>query len=371
MGAQASTNVTANVTKIIFTKAVRYADGKLVNSGRESPDFPIWTPDSGVNNGPPVCHPRKPAFQMSFAGTNIQASLLGTKHTLTRVQMRPPLYKEASSGMVVWLNHEPSDDTNVVKSLEATVSLPALGVRESLYGCEETKAGSSIFAHKMGDTQLFFQSPSNAQPAKVEIAVRSSVVAATFVYSIQQAGDNAFVYSNEVFSIRLLGNPAYFTTLKVSLTQTEGFSNTVVQFNRCGRSIYQNYEDPTPTNAPPEPVPEDAGFYVEVHADSLGKAAKHPILAITMDTEEGEVEIGRLNLVRAGNGVWQTVKPAVVCMSGYKASDILPSDRKSYLFLEASASAKHDGSITATLLDANKHPYPTLKSMKSDRRHGQ
>ncbi|MBI5821009.1 MAG: hypothetical protein HZA88_18725 [Verrucomicrobia bacterium] len=358
---QASTNVTANVMEIIFTQVTHYADGKVVNSGKPVDYIPFWTPNGGVNQGPPIWHPRTPAFQISFAGTNVQATLLGTKHTLTRVQVHPPLYMEASSGMTVRLNHESSDDTNAVKEFAATVSLPALGVRDGLYECKETKAGSSIFAHNFPEMDMFINSPSNSQPAKLEIAVSGTEVAATFVHWLPRSKADALLYTNQVSSVRFLGNPAYYSMLKVAFTQTEGLSNTVVQFKRYGRSLYRNYEPPIPTSVPPKPMSEDAPFYVEVHASDLGNTAKQPIIAITVDTEKGEVEIGRLSLTFVGNGVWRSVKPAVIVGVTSKLSEVAPSDRKSYLFLRAPADTISSGEVKATLLSPDSHPYPILK----------
>lgn len=316
----ASTNIIVNVAMITFVHA--NADG---TAGGAMNYIPIWTPNDGVDKGPPILDSPASVFQMTPNGATMSVTLLGTGYSLTRDPMDTLLYTDASSGLTVRLNQEPLNDVNVAEYLEATVSLPSAGIANSLYGCDETAANSSVFAYYPPGLIMTAGPLDESQPDTITLNAYQTSAAS---FAVTETGANTLVFTNSTVTASLLSNPSATSPLVVKLTAAGfGLSDTVVQLVPYGGSVYRNFAPPIPTSVPPASVPADAAFHVEVRAPYLGDVANQPF-AITILTEDGETQIAQVNLTSVGEGVWRSENSVVLCSGD--VTQMTSSDQGNY-----------------------------------------
>ena len=300
----AYTNVIVNVAKITFVHAAGDTAGAPMDY------IPFWTPNDGVDKGPPILDSPAPVFQMTPAGATMSATFLGTDYALTRDQTDPLFYTDASSGLTVRLNQEPLNDPNVAEYLEVIVSLPFAGITNSRYACDETAANSSVFTYTPPGLVMTVGPLDETQPDTVTLNVYQNSAAS---FAVTETGANTLVFTNSTVTASLLCNPSATSPLIVALTAA-GFdlSNTVVQLAPYGGSVYRNFAPPIPTSMPPASVPPDAAFYVQVQGTNLDNAVNQPI-TLSIGTSSGNVQIGQLDLTPASDGGWKTTSPSVLC----------------------------------------------------------
>jgi hypothetical protein len=242
----------------------------------------------------------------------LQVTFLGTNYVLARDTTDPLLYSDASSGLTVRLNQEPLNDPNVQEYLEATVSLPPVGIVNSFYACDETAANSSVFVHNAPGVIMAIGPLDNSQPDTIMMEVHNDVMGDTL--TIAETDANSLTFTNDTGAIiaRLLAGPSPNERIVVALSSANfSLSNTIVRLASYGGAEYRNFDPPFPTSLPATEVPDNSVFYVEVLAGDLGDTVNQPV-TLMMRTEGGEEQIGEVNLTAAGPdkpNVWRSVEP--------------------------------------------------------------
>jgi len=302
--------------------------------------LPRWVPSDGVGQGQPIYSAPTVDFQMSAIGSTMQVTLLGSSYQLNQNGSNPLLYENTGDGITVTLNSEPLNDNQVQEYLQATVSKPTNGIVSCVYDCGETSASSGIFH----DCPLgVIMTVSGLDAGTVDtINLRLCGDAFTTDFILTETFADSKIFSGDGMTAKLVNNPTLGSALDVALTlSSRNLSSTVISTTLAATGEYRNFAPPVPTDLGKDPVPDQAGFYIEVPVNlaPTGDTPKVRLLAKVNGQEELAAEV---NLVQVADNKWRSEKKLVLTTHDADESKMGTADRSDFQLVRWPEGAETD-----------------------------
>jgi len=235
---------------------IDYVHAEGADIGKPMSGLPIFTPQDGTGKGQPIWVP--PATTLSFALPPLRRS--APRATVMTYLVKQYTVIETSPNSLVFTNSEASlvldsllNDPNVQKQVNASVTIPALGITNATYTCLETATASSVFENILyGLVFMVGTSSNDARSATLDIGTEAY---SDYNNGLMETATGTGVFTNENKSIRLLemaGQPY------LSVTECYAYSNTMVYLlsnavffvweTAPQSGEYRNYNESLPTD---------------------------------------------------------------------------------------------------------------------------
>ena len=246
-----------------------HAEGSEV--GQPMDELPIFTPCSGTGKGVPIYDCPAPDLAVAFSSTNAAGirsatmTYLGTQFTLSETAPESRLF--TNSAVSASFSDTLLADSNVVETVTATVTLPALGITNAIYACTETNAECLVFENNPYGIVV---SLSDLSPTVSDtMGIQVSSLYSSQSWNLTETAQNSRCFADTGLIVRLVGSTTLTSnadTLLIALSDGFGLTNTV--FTVCetgGQTLsFRNYDPPVSTDTEDVPVPDFAPWRLKI-----------------------------------------------------------------------------------------------------------